>query len=82
MNENKNTAATIVAETAETPYDRLITEKQQLDEKIVKLNAFLSDDEKAVQIAGYPQIGLMQEQLDVMLHYSEILNTRILRWKR
>ena len=82
MNENKNTTTTIVAETAETPYDRLIIEKQQLDERIVKLNALLSDGEKAEKIAGYPQVGLMQEQIDVMLHYSGILNTRILRWKR
>lgn len=81
MNSDKDTNATCVAKTAETPYDRLVIEKQQLDEKIVKLNTFLSNGEKAEKIAGYPQVGFMQRQLEIMLEYSSILNTRILRWK-
>lgn len=79
MNENKNNPVTIV-EPPETPYGRLISEKRQLDERIVKLNTFLADGEKADKIAGFTQVGLMQRQLDVMLEYSSILNARILRW--
>lgn len=65
-----------------TPFSRLVEEKRALDEKIVKLNAFLEDDEKACKIAGYPQVAQMREQLDVMLRYSGILNTRILTWRQ
>ena len=65
-----------------TPFSRLVEEKNALDEKIVKLNAFLEDDEKACKIAGYPQVAQMREQLDVMLRYSGILNTRILTWRQ
>lgn len=80
MKEDKNNRVTII-ELPETPYGRLISEKRHLDEKITKLNAFLADEEKANKIAGYTQVGLMQRQLDVMLEYSSILNTRILRWQ-
>lgn len=64
-----------------TPFSRLVVEKRALDEKIVKLNAFLEDEEKAAKITGYWQLGQMREQLDVMLRYSGILNTRILTWR-
>lgn len=64
-----------------TPFSRLVEEKRALDEKIVKLNAFLKDEEKAGKIAGHWQLGQMREQLDVMLRYSCILNTRILTWR-
>lgn len=67
---------------SDTPFTRLVEEKRALDEKIVKLNAFLEDDEKACKIAGYPQVAQMREQLDVMLRYSGILNTRILTWRQ
>lgn len=65
-----------------TPFSRLVEEKRALDEKIVKLNAFLEDEERAGKIAGFWQLGQMREQLDVMLRYSGILNTRILTWRR
>ena len=67
-----------------TPFSRLVEEKRALDEKIVKLNAFLEDKERAGKIAGYwhPGLGQMREQLDVMLRYSGILNTRILTWRQ
>ena len=68
-------------ESSDTPFTRLVEEKRALDEKIVKLNAFLEDDEKACKIASYPQVAQMREQLDVMLCYSGILNTRILTWR-
>lgn len=64
-----------------TPFSRPVEEKRALDEKIVKLNAFLENEEKASKIAGYYQLGQMREQLDVMLRYSGILNTRILTWR-
>lgn len=64
-----------------TPFSRLVKEKNALDEKIVKLNAFLEDEEKASKITGWFQVGQMREQLDVMLRYSGILNTRILTWR-
>ena len=64
-----------------TPFSRLVEEKRAIDEKIVKLNAFLKDEEKAGKIAGHWQLGQMREQLDVMLRYSCILNTRILTWR-
>lgn len=88
MNEKNKTNQEILANRVDefvpesTPYDRLIMEKQQLDDKIVKLNAFLSDGEKAEKIAGYPQVNLMQRQLEIMVEYSSVLNTRILRWKK
>lgn len=64
-------------ENDDTPFSRLVEEKRALDEKIIKLNAFLEDE----KIAGFWQIGQMREQLDVMLRYSGILNTRILTWR-
>ncbi len=64
-----------------TPFSRLVEEKRALDEKIVNLNAFLEDEERAGKIAGFWQVGQMREQLDVMLRYSGILNTRILTWR-
>lgn len=69
-------------ESSATPFSRLVEEKRALDEKIVKLNAFLEDEEKAGKIAGFWQLGQMREQLDIMLRYSGILNTRILTWRR
>ena len=68
-------------ESSDTPFTRIVEEKRALDEKIVKLNAFLEDEEKAGKIAGFWQLGQMREQLDVMLRYSGILNTRILTWR-
>lgn len=68
-------------ESSDTPFTRIVEEKRALDEKIVKLNAFLEYEENAGKIAGFWQVGQMREQLDVMLRYSGILNTRILTWK-
>lgn len=68
-------------ENSDTPFTRLVDEKQALDEKIIKLHAFLKDEETASKIAGSFQVGQMREQLEVMLRYSSILNTRILTWR-
>lgn len=64
-------------ESDDTPFTRIVEEKRALDEKIIKL----IDEEKAGNIAGFYQLGQMREQLDVMLRYSGILNTRILTWR-
>lgn len=61
-------------------YLRILDEKRELDNKIVKLNAFLSDNDRTQRI-GYQQLELLRRQLDIMLEYSSILNTRILRWQ-
>ena len=83
MKELNNNPEVVGCNSSEsTPFSRLVEEKRALDEKIVKLNAFLEDEERAGKIAGYWQLGQMREQLDVMLRYSGILNTRILTWRR
>lgn len=64
----------------ESAFDRIVEEKRLLDDKIVKLNAFLIDNDKACKIAGYAQVELMRNQLRTMLDYSDILNRRILAW--
>lgn len=67
-----------------TPFSRLVEEKRALDEKIVKLYDFLSrnDGEDARRIAGFAQVDQMSDQMRVMLEYSNILNKRILTWRR
>lgn len=67
-----------------TPFSRLVEEKRALDEKIVKLHDFLSRNsgEDARQIAGFAQVDQMSDQMRVMLEYSNILNKRILTWRR
>lgn len=67
-------------ESDDTPFTRIVEEKRALDEKIIKLNYFLKEGKKAGDIVGFYQLEQMREQLDVMLRYSGILNTRILTW--
>lgn len=82
MKELNNNPEVVGCESSEsTPFSRLVDEKRALDEKIVKLTAFLADDEKACNIAGYQQVSQMREQHDVMVRYSNILNSRILTWR-
>ena len=87
LNNNPEDAAvcdekdTCCCDSSDTPFTRIVEEKRALDEKIVKLNAFLEDEERAGKIAGFWQLGQMREQLDVMLRYSGILNTIILTWR-
>ena len=61
-------------------FDRILEEKRCLDEKIIKLVAFLQD-ERARSACGWEQVDLMEKQLQIMIEYSGILNTRILRWR-
>ena len=72
---------TCCCDSSDTPFTRIVEEKRALDDKIVKLNAFLEDEEKASKITGWFQVGQMREQLDVMLQYSGNLNKRILTWR-
>lgn len=86
MNENKEVAtearecACTAQEQLPETYLRILDEKRELDNKIVKLNAFLSNP-NCTQRIEYQHLELLQRQLDIMLEYSSILNTRILRWQ-
>lgn len=60
--------------------ERVIEEKNQLDEKIKKLYAFLINEEKASKIPTR-QKSLLAKQLDIMTDYSDILNKRLLWWE-
>ena len=62
----------------ETFYDRLLKESKELSEKVDKLEAFLSNPEKAKQISGETQFELLVEQSVHMTSYLNILNERII----
>lgn len=74
-----------------TPKGRLIIEKRELDTKIKKLyamiNKFKDDrgnikyDELCQLVSSGEAADALLDQLDVMIRYSSILNTRILLWK-
>ena len=55
---------------------RVVTEKEELDAKIVKLEAFVNNEEKYGALDEDAQ-NLLEEQLDVMQQYSNILDERI-----
>lgn len=59
--------------------ERVILEKKELDEKLFKLLAFiLSQDFSDIDIPR--QKGLLKEQCNTMIEYSEILRNRISRF--
>lgn len=64
---------------------RLVDEKQELDDRIMKLKAFIDsfDDygKLAEKVGSNQAADALCEQLDVMVHYSNILNTRIVLWE-
>ena len=62
---------------AEKFMDRLIQERDELQEKLTKLEAFLSNKAKAIEISGMDQYNLLIKQVDVMYDYLAILNERI-----
>ena len=64
-------------EKAETFFERLVREKEELAEKLEKLRSFLSNKEKAIQISGDYQYTLLQEQLKHMENYHGTLYARI-----
>ena len=57
--------------------ERLRTEKQELDEKLTKLEDFLSTD-TFTGLANVDKI-LLEKQFSVMSEYSRILNSRLMR---
>ena len=81
----RNTDGDFVQEKVSNTYLRLIDEKQELDDRIMKLKAFIdSFDEygELVEKVGSNQAAdALCEQLDVMVRYSCLLNTRIVLWK-
>lgn len=58
---------------------RVIHEKRELDEKIIKLSAFISS---SPLFRGLPQIdqSLLRDQRETMILYSDILSVRIGRF--
>jgi hypothetical protein len=62
---------------AETFMDRLIRERDELQDKVTKLEAFLANKDKAIEISGMEQYELLNKQADAMLDYLIILNERI-----
>jgi hypothetical protein len=58
-----------------TFYDRLLEEKIQLSERIVKLNTFLESDK--AQSIDPVQLSLLKVQLQAMSTYYLILTERI-----
>jgi hypothetical protein len=63
------------------PYQqRAVNEKEELDEKIVKLSGFIIDSPFFAAIDLEEQ-RLLKEQIDVMWKYSEILTERIALFK-
>jgi hypothetical protein len=57
--------------------DRLRTEKQELDERLTKLEDFLATD----TFTGLANIDklLLEKQFSIMTEYSRVLNSRLMR---
>lgn len=64
---------------AEDFKDRLIIEFKELDARLIKLNAFMNENDynKIVEKCGPVQTALMISQFHAMKHYYDILRTRI-----
>lgn len=62
----------------ETFYDRLLKERDELSDKLTKLEGFLSNPEKVKQISGEIQFELLVEQSVHMTSYLNILDERII----
>ena len=60
-------------------YERIRNEKQDLDDKIEKLRAFIWDGNKVFEALPMVDVDLMMTQLHTMRQYSEILGKRISR---
>jgi hypothetical protein len=62
------------------PYqERVIAEKQDLDDKITRLDTFLSDLPEGVKLDPIDK-GLLHQQLAAMKTYTNILRQRIGRF--
>lgn len=75
----------LIQENVSDTFLRLVDEKQELDDRIVKLKAFIDsfDDygKLAEKVGSNQAAAALYEQLDAMVHYSNTLNTRIVLWK-
>ena len=60
---------------------RVIEEKEALDQQLDKLMYFI-DSNSTFKALSQKEQGLLIEQSDVMLHYSEILRERILAFPK
>lgn len=60
--------------------ERVVKEKESLDEKRAKLAAFFKDPIFAT--LALPDQELLQTQADVMTHYSDILALRLARFPK
>ena len=58
---------------------RVVEEKEQLDDKIQKLEAFLNSDK--IELVDGHERTLLGSQLHAMKTYSAFLNARIQYWK-
>ena len=56
---------------------RVESEREELDERLSKLRAFLSDEKKALEIAGSIQVELMHEQQELMENLLQVLSHRL-----
>ena len=59
---------------------RVVAEKADLDLSIIHLETFIETNPKYKELEK-PDQDLLQEQLEVMIKYSEILDVRITRFK-
>lgn len=57
---------------------RVIAEKQELDDKISKLSAFLNSD--SASKVNFDEVQLLNKQLICMIDYSIVLGKRIDLW--
>jgi len=62
---------------AETFMDRLIAERDQLSDRLLKLEGFLSNEAKATEISGPTQVAMLIEQYQHMAKYLNVLDQRI-----
>ena len=80
-----DTDGDFIQEKVSDAYLRLIDEKQELDDRIMKLKAFLDSfdeyDKLVLKVGSNQAADALYEQLDVMVRYSSLLNTRITLWK-
>lgn len=80
-----NTDGDFVQNNHSDAFFRVVEEKRELDERISKLKAFLdsfSEYSNLVAKVGSNQAAdTLYQQLDVMVEYSNVLNTRLVLWK-
>ena len=64
---------------------RVVDEKSRLDERISNLKTFLDTyydyGALAEKVGSYQAADALRRQLDIMVEYSNILNTRLILWK-